>query len=139
MKNLILNYRRIGILVLIFVTLSVNLMGQGSDKEVSHDEARLNTDAFALAYGTCKYELAKYASEQDPNNSMLNREFIEMQKTFRKFHFDITTKYQADEGQFEKFTRKVKNARKQLPSCILYDSMVKSNENIEKAKAEKSQ
>ena len=130
-----------GVIFLLLFSLSMSfpLVAQQDEKEISQSDARLNMDAYALAYGTCKYELAKFKSEMDPNNAILSADLLKTEKTFRKFQVNINTTYKKNPDQFAKFSKKVKAARKQLPTCINYQKMIDMNENIESSKAEKSQ
>ena len=140
MKSSRPGYKLIVFLVfMIYGISSSTLYSQSSEKDISHEDAMLNADAYALAYGLCKVQIAKYQSEGDAGNTMLSREFKKVSLTYNKYSVNINAKYKADENLFEKFTRKVKNARKQLPTCIKYQSVLDANANIEKAKAERSQ
>ena len=140
MKSSGIGFKSIVVLVFIICGTSTNtLYSQSSDKDDSNEDVRLNADAYALAYGLCKVQIAKYQSEQNASNSMLSREFKKISLTYNKFSVNINARYKADENLFEKFTRKVKNAHKQLSTCIRYQSMLDANANIEKAKAERSQ
>lgn len=142
MKNQVFANLSIAFIIALVCGISTtSLYSQTSDKDVSHEDERLVVDAYALAYGICKAQIALYESEQNPTNTMLSRVSKEATVVRNTFSVNINYKYkyEADEGQLEKFNRKVKAATKQLPTCIRYQSLLDANANIEKGKAEKSQ
>ncbi len=135
MKNLTIS----ALVLLMAVFSAVNLYAQQGVASFDPSEERIEMDALALAYGTCKYELTRYYHEHDSKKSVSNRELKEVEMTFQEFFVNIRTKYSASEELLDKFERKVKNARKKLPTCIRYQQIVDANANIEKSKAGKSQ
>jgi hypothetical protein len=122
-------------MVLIMIGFSAgNLFAQQGIASFNPSEQRIEMDALALAYGTCKYELARYYHEHDSRKSVSDRELKQVEMTHQEFFVNIRAKYGTDEELLEKFDRKVKNARKKLPTCIRYQQIVDANANIEKVK-----
>ena len=124
---------------LVILGASTFSYGQATDKKVTHDDERLSSDAYAMAYAKCKVETAKYKSDSKPTDQMLLNSYNRVLLDYNKFSVNINVKYKVTEELFEKFTRKIKSAKKQLPTCINYQRTMDSNANNEKAKAEQSQ
>ena len=126
-------------LVLIFPVLFIpGIMSGQEQSDETFTDSGLDTDAYALAYGACKYKIARYYSDFNKDDQQLKKEFEKIQRTYDKFAINLNSKYRADENMFQKFERKVKTAAKHLPTCIRYENILQANENLQKAKAEKS-
>ena len=114
------------------------LFGQDTSQEETFSDSGIDTDAYALAYATCKYQIARYYSDFNKDDKQLKKEFQQIQMTHDRFAINIRAKYQADDNMFQKFERKVKTAKKHLPTCIRYQNLLKADDNLQKAKLEKS-
>ena len=108
------------------------LEAQTDEKDLSHEDLRLNADALALAYSTCKYEMAQYQLQRNEGNSVLQADFRKIAKTHQKFFVNINAKYEKDPSSFDRFNSKVKSSRKKLPTCIAYQNIMDAKANIEK-------
>ena len=126
-------------LTIIAIFLFGALHAQTEEKDLSHEDLRLNADALALAYSTCKYEMAQYNLQKNEGNSVLQAEFRKIAKTHQKFFVNINAKYEQDPSSFDKFKNKVKSSRRKLPTCITYDNIMDTKANIEKSGAGNSQ
>ena len=136
MKVLLKNITALFFLTLLLSSVSSSLFGQKTDKEVSHEDERMEIDAYALAYGKCKVESAKFQTDNNPTNAMLLNSYNKLLTDYKRFSVNLNAKYRTDEVLFEKFNRKVKNAEKKLPTCIAYQRMLDATSNNEKTKSQ---
>ena len=121
------------------VLTGTELNAQETGNTPAPSEERIDLDALALAYGTCKFELAKYYFEHDSRKSVSSLELQKTERTFRELYVNIHAIYNTDPDLHDKFERKVKNARKQLPTCTRYQQILDANVNIGKGTGSKSQ
>jgi hypothetical protein len=131
MRNFFFHQLGICCLLIVITLSSSTLSAQSKSEEISHEDASLIADAYAMAFAACKFEYVKYKYDNELKNQAITNERAEMEKYYWSFEMRMTRKYQDDESQFDKFKRKVKSARKQLPTCIKYDAFFESLENSE--------
>ena len=139
MKQLLTYTKKAGLVfIFLMVFAAPALVGQDTQEEETFTDSSIDTDAYALAYSTCKYQIARYYSDFNKDDYQLKKEFENIKLTHDRFAININAKYQADNDMFQKFERKVKAAKKHLPTCIRYEDLLRADENLQKAKAEKS-
>jgi hypothetical protein len=120
-----------------FMALFVLLFGfhdvqaQSGKKKTQHEEERLQADAYALAYITCKYELTKYKSEQDDANTTLKKELKMVNGLYKQFSLRSDLKLKQKPELYSKFNRYVKSGWKELSVCIKYQNLLDSLEEME--------
>jgi hypothetical protein len=108
------------------------IQAQSAKKKAQHDQERLEADAYAFAYASCKYELTKYKSEQKKDDSGLKKELKTDDLLYRRFALIADNKYKNQPELYPKFQRSVKSAWKELTVCVRYTNLLKALEELEK-------
>ena len=103
MKIVFKNITGILLLFVLMCAVSPKLSGQ----EASQEDAIMQIDAYAMAYGKCKVETAKYQTENNPTNAMLLNSYNKVLLDYKKFSVNLNAKYRTDEAMFEKFSRSI--------------------------------
>jgi hypothetical protein len=107
------------------------VQAQSTKKKSQHAEELLQADAYALAYITCKYELARYKSEQDATNNTLKKELKRINGLYKQFTLRSEIKLRQKPELDAKFNRYVKSGRKELSVCIKYQNILDALEEMQ--------
>lgn len=118
----------VGLLMFIFSTSGFS---QSEKKRSAHQQEWFEANAAAVAYINCKYELAKYYSDNKPDDIKFRKELADIRYLKLKFANQIAAKYLNPAELSEDFTKEVNSAKKELSTCVKYQNILIANEKLE--------
>lgn len=109
---------------------STSGFSQSEKKKSAHDQERFEANAAAVAYINCKYDVAKYYSDNKPDDVKLKKELDDVSLLKLKFTNQIAAKYRSPAELFEDFNKEVNSVKKELGTCVKYENILIANEKL---------
>jgi hypothetical protein len=117
---------------LLLILISVSGFSQTNKKKTTHDQERLDADAAAVAFINCKYELAKYYSDNKPDDIKLKKDLNDASLLKLQFNNQVAGKYRTPAELLEDFNKEVNSVKKDLKTCVKYQNILVANEKLKK-------
>lgn len=119
---------------LLMFIFSISGFSQSEKKRSAHDQERFEANAAAVAYINCKYEIAKYYSDSEPDDKKYSKELVDIRLLKLKFANLVAAKYFNPKELSEEFTKEVNSLNKELSTCVKYQNILIANEKLKDLK-----
>jgi hypothetical protein len=120
--------------VIFFIAAMISYSRTASAQSSNPEDEKIKSDALAMAYITCDYDLTKYYFNLNKDNDKLRRDLQQATLLKGLLTISMEIKYRDDERLKLKYQREIEPAKKKLGKCIKYQGILDSQAKIEKEK-----
>ena len=121
---------------LFLLIFSISGLSQSEKKNTEHADEKHDADAAAVAYINCKQAVAKYYSDNKPNDVSLRKELKSISLLQDQINSQVARMYIYPPEKQEKFNKEVNSLKKDLKTCIKYQNILNANAKLKEMKTQ---